>query len=102
MKIVQVYHQQLKAVITWLNSMGDTFVINSIENTTKTITRFPIYLRSRFFRDFKHAKMNNQSLNLNTFQILLGNKVAKLFDTISAILDHQEKQKRILTRIYIV
>ena len=38
--------------------------------------------------------MNNQSLNLTKFEIWLGNKVAELFNPISAIIDHQEKQKR--------
>ena len=71
------FHQQLKSVITLLNSMGDTSAINSIENTTKAITRLPRYLRSKFHKDFKHAKLNNKSLNLTTFEIWLGNKVAE-------------------------
>ena len=87
-------HEQLKSVITRLNSMGDTSAINSIENTTKAITRLPRYLRSKFYRDFKDAKLNNQSLNLTKFKIWLGNKVAELFNFISAITSHQEKQKR--------
>ena len=91
---LRTFHQQLKSVITWLNSIGDTSAINLIENTTKAITRLPIYLRSKFYRDFKDAKLNNQSLNLTKFEIWLGNKVAQLFNLISAIIDHQEKQKR--------
>ena len=91
---LRAFHQQLKSVITWLNSIGDTSSINSIENTTKTITRLPRYLRSKFYRDFKDAKLNNQSLNLTTFEIWTGNKVAELFNPISTIIDHQEKQKR--------
>ena len=91
---LRAFHQQLKSVITWLNSIGDTSSINSIENTTKTITRLPRYLRSKFYRDFKDAKLNNQSLNLTTFEIWLANKVAELFNPISTIIDHQEKQKR--------
>ena len=91
---LRAFHQQLKSVITWLNSMGDTSAINSIENTTKAIARIPRYLRSKFFRDFKDAKLNNQSLNLTTFEIWLGNKVAELFNPISAIIDHQEKQRK--------
>ena len=87
-------HEQLKSVITRLNSMGDTSAINSIENTTKAITRLPRYLRSKFYRYFKDAKLNNQSLNLTKFKICLGNKVAELFNFISAITSHQEKQKR--------
>ena len=87
-------HEQLKSVITLLNSVGDTSAINSIENTTKAITRLPRYLRSKFYRDFKDAKLNNQSLNLTKFKIWLGNKVAELFNFISAITSHQEKQKR--------
>ena len=91
---LRAFHQQLKSVITWLNSMGDTSAINSIENTTKAITRLPRFLRFKSFRDFKDAKLNNQSLNLTTSEIWLGNKVAQLFNPISAIIDHQEKQKR--------
>ena len=87
-------HEQLKSVITRLNSVGDTSAINSIENTTKAITRLPRYLRSKFYRDFKDAKLNNQSLNLTKFKICLGNKVAELFNFISAITSHQEKQKQ--------
>ena len=41
---LRAFHQQLKSVITWLNSMGDTSAINSIENTTKAIARIPSYL----------------------------------------------------------
>ena len=91
---LRAFHQQLKSVITWLNSMGDTSAINSIENTTKAITRLPRYLRSKFYRDFKDAKLNNQSLNLTKFEIWLRNKFAELFYLISAIIDHQEKHKR--------
>ena len=91
---LRALHQQLKSVVTWLNSMGDTSAINSIENTTKAISRLPRYPRSKFYRDFKDAKLNNQSLNLTTFEIWLGNKVAELFNPISTIIDHQEKQKR--------
>ena len=91
---LRAFHQQLKFVITWLNSMGDTFAINSIENATKAITKLLRYLRSKFYRDFKDAKLNNQSLNLTKFEIWLGNKVAELFNPISAIIEHQEKRKR--------
>ena len=91
---LRAFHQQLKSVITWLNSMGDTSAINSIENTTKAITRLPRYIRSKFYRDFKDAKLNNQSLNLTKFEIWLGNKVTELFNPISAIINHQEKQKQ--------
>ena len=51
--------------------MGDTSAINSIENTMKAITILTRYLRSKFYRDFKDAKLNNQSLNLTTFKICL-------------------------------
>ena len=91
---LRAFHQQLKSVITWLNSMGDTSAINSIENTTKAITRLSTYLRSKFYSDFKDAKLNNQSLNLTKVETWLGNKVAELFNPISAIISHQEKQKR--------
>ena len=91
---LRAFHQQLKSIITWLNSMGDTSAINSIENTTKAITRFPRFLRSKFYSDFKDAKWNNQSLNLTKFNTWLGNKVAELFNSISAIINHQEKQKQ--------
>ena len=91
---LRAFHQQLKFVITWLNSMGDTFAINSIENATKAITKLLRYLRSKFYRDFKDAKLNNQSLKLTKFEIWLRNKFAELFYLISAIIDHQEKHKR--------
>ena len=42
-----------------LKSMGETSAINLIENTTITTTRLPRYLRSKFYRDFKDAKLNN-------------------------------------------
>ena len=74
--------------------MGDTSAINSIENTRKAITRLPRYIRSKFYRDVKDAKLNNQSLNLTKFEIWLGNKVTELFNPISAIINHQEKQKQ--------
>ena len=74
--------------------MGDISAINSIENTTKAITRLSRFLRSKFFRDFKDAKLKNQSLNLTTSEIWLGNKVAELFNPMSAIIDHQQKQRR--------
>ena len=91
---LRAFHQQLKSVITWLNSMGDTSAINSIENTTKAITRLPRYIRSKFYRDFKDAKLNNQSLNLTKFEIWPGNKVTERFNPISAIIKHQKKQKQ--------
>ena len=45
-------------------------------------------------RDFKDPKLNNQSLDLTTFEIWLGNEVVELFNPISAIIDHQEKQRK--------
>ena len=68
---LRAFYQQLKSAITRLNSMGDTSAINSIENTMKAITILTRYLRSKFYRDFKDAKLNNQSLNLTTFKICL-------------------------------
>ena len=53
---LRAFNQQLKSVITWLNSMGDASAINSIENTTKAITRLSRYLRSKFY---KTSKMQN-------------------------------------------
>ena len=76
-----------------MNSLGDTSAINSIENTTKVINRLPRNLRSKFYRDFKDANFSNQLLNSTTFEIWLGNKVTELFNPISAIINHQEKQK---------
>ena len=70
--VLRSFHQQLKSVITWLNSMSDTSAINLIENTTKAITKRPRYLRFKFYRDFKDAKLNNQSLNLTTIKIDFG------------------------------
>ena len=90
---LKAFHKQLKSVITWLNSMGDTSAINSIENTTKAITRLPRYLRFKFYSDFKDVKLNSQSLNLKKFDTWLGNKVAELFNSISAIINHQKKTK---------
>ena len=82
--------------------MGDTSAIDSIENTTKAITRPPRYLRSKFYRYFKYANLYSQSINLATFTISLENKVTEMLNLISAILDHQEKQKkRIFTKIRI-
>ena len=74
--------------------MGDTSAISSIENTTKAITRFPRFLRSKFYSDSKDAKWNNQSSNLTKFDTWLGNKVAELFNSISAIINHQKKNKK--------
>ena len=56
---LRTFHQQLKSVIMRLKSMGETSAINLIENTTITTTRLPGYLRSKFYRDFKDAKLNN-------------------------------------------
>ena len=82
--------------------MSDTSGINLIENTTKAISRLPRYLRSKFYRDCRDAKMNNQILNLTAFEIWLENKIDELFNSISTIINHQEKQKkRIFTKIYI-
>ena len=75
----------------WFNSIDDVSAINLIENITKAITRLPRYLRSKFYWDFRDAKLNNQSLSLQTFKIWLGNQVNKLYDLISAIDNHQEK-----------
>ena len=66
----------------WLSSMGGTSATNSIENTMKAITRLSRYLRSKFYRDFKHPKLSNQTLNLTTFEIWLGKEVNKLLNPI--------------------
>ena len=88
---LKAFHQQLKSVITWLSSMGDTSAINSIENTTKAITRLPIYLRSKFYRHFKDEKLNNQSLNSK-----FGLEIKLLNSLISLVLS----QKSNLGEIY--
>ena len=84
----------MRSAIAWLNSIGATSAINSIENTTKAITRLLRNLRSIFYRDFKDAKMNNQTLNLTTFKIWPRHRADELFNPISTIIYHQEKQKR--------
>ena len=67
---LRAFHQKLKSVITWLNSVGDTSAINLIENTTKAITRLPRYLRSKFFRDFKDANIEQPIFKFNNIRNL--------------------------------
>ena len=44
--------------------------------------------------------MNNQSLNLTTFEIWLVNKGTELFNPISAIIDHQKNKKGLFKKIH--
>ena len=73
--------------------MDGNSAINSIENTTKAITSLLRYLIFKYYGDFKDTKWNNQYLLLIIFKIWLGNKVDELFNPISEIIDHQEKQR---------
>ena len=50
---LRTFHQQLKSAIMWLNSMGDTSAINSIENKITRIrdTSAPNFIESSKMRN---------------------------------------------------
>ena len=60
---LRTFLQQLKSVITCINSMGDNFTTDLIENIMKVITRLAKSLQSKFHRYFKDANVSNKSSN---------------------------------------
>ena len=60
---LRTFLQQLKSVITCINSMGDNFTTDLIENTMEVITRLAKSLQSKFHGHFKDANVSNKSPN---------------------------------------
>ena len=88
------FHQQLKATIVWLKSIGYTSELCSTENLAKGITRLPNYMRSAFYREFKEQIANHYKLNLINLEQWLQNKLKELFNPIATIIYNQDKSRR--------
>ena len=44
------FQRSLKCVITWLETMGYSFSLNSTEHPTKAVKRLPNFLRHSFYK----------------------------------------------------
>ena len=62
------FHQQLKLLITWLESLDNISSADSIENMSKAVIRLPKNLRSQFYEDFKENKFSCYHKNLKDFE----------------------------------
>ena len=59
------FQQSLKCVITWLETMGYSFSLNSAEHFTKAVKRLPNFLRHSFYKycnPIKHSIKNIYTL----------------------------------------
>ena len=58
------FRQSLKCVITWLETMGYSFSLNSTEHLTKAVKRLPNFLRHSFY---KYCSPIKRSIQTKTF-----------------------------------
>ena len=73
------FHQQIKGVVTWLNSMGYSASLKATESVTKAVMRLPKNLRSSFYKHFNNENFDENKINLITFEKRLANKVQYTF-----------------------
>ena len=92
------FHQQLKSLIAWLESVDNISSADSIENIPKAVIRLPKNLRSQFYKEFKENTFSNYHIKLKDFERWLGKKIDDFFNPISAIVEYQEKHLRVYQR----
>ena len=92
------FHQQLKWLITWLESIDNISSADSVENISKAVIRLPKNLRFQIYKDFKENTFSNYHIKLRDFERWPGKKMDKFFNPISAIIVHQEKHIRVYQR----
>ena len=68
------FHQQLKSLIAWLESVDNISSADSIENIPKAVIRLPKNLRSQFYKEFKENTFSNYHIKLKDFERWLGKK----------------------------
>ena len=61
-------HQSLRSTVIWLKSVGYNSAIQSDENVAKAVMRFPKFMISKFYQDFKDSTYDNNNFNLDYFE----------------------------------
>ena len=89
------FQQSLKCVITWLETMGYSFSLNSAEHFTKAVKRLPNFLRHSFYKYCNPIKHSNKNIyTLKELEKWLENKMQQFFNPIANILATSDENKR--------
>ena len=93
---LRCYHQQLKGILTWMQSMGYISAIKSIENATKAITCLPC-LRTKFYHERQTSSYNENNINLLVLERRLQTKTQETFNSLESIIENKMKGKQMKT-----
>ena len=89
------FQQSLKCVITWLETMGYSFSLNSAEYLTKAVKRLPNFLRHCFYKYCDPIKHSNKNIYaLKEFGKWLENEMRQFFSPIANILATNDESKK--------
>ena len=89
------FQQSLKCVITWLETMGSSFSLNSAEYLTKAVKRLPNFLRHCFYKYCDPIKHSNKNIyTLKEFGKWLENEMQQFFSPIANILATNDESKK--------
>ena len=90
------FQQSLKCVITWLETMGYSFSLDSAEHFTKAVKRLPNFLQHSFYKycnPIKHSIKNIYTLK--EFEKWLENEMQQFFNSVANIFaTNDENQNR--------
>ena len=92
--------QQLKTTFIWLSSMGYHSAIQSTVNITKSQTRLPNYLCSKFFKEFQGNDTDENKVDLLNFFHWLDEKLSEAHNPIALIINAEGKQKKEFKKNY--
>ena len=89
------FQQSLKCFLTWLETMGYSFSLNSSGYLTKAVEKLPNFLRHSFYKYSNPIKHSNKKIyTLKEFEKLLENEMQQFFNPIANILVTNEESKR--------
>ena len=91
-------HHQLKTVIKWLTSIFSS--INSTENVTKAVMRFPKNPRTSYNKRFNDTNFNENNINLISFERWLANKIHSWLNPIATLTESTIRSKCSGSQVY--
>ena len=95
---IRSFQQQFKTTVLWLSSMRYHSVIRSTDNITKAMTRFPNYLRNKFYKEFKGNDIYENRVDFLKFSHWLDERLSRAHNPIALIINAEEQQKKELEK----
>ena len=88
------FHQYLRSLITWHESMGNVSSVDSTESISKADTRLSKKLKSQLYKEFKENTFSNYQIKLKDIARWLLKNITNFFKPTVAVTEHQEKHLR--------